>query len=76
MYMHANAAHFLLVMPLVGLFETPTPMPNSIAESVTGPGKQIEPGAAGGRASSGEIPAWASPGSSGMASSRAGNSLS
>jgi ubiquinol-cytochrome c reductase cytochrome b subunit len=29
-------AHFLLVLPLLGLFERPTPMPNSIAESVLG----------------------------------------
>jgi ubiquinol-cytochrome c reductase cytochrome b/c1 subunit len=29
-------AHFLIVLPLLGLFETPTPMPNSIAESVLG----------------------------------------
>jgi ubiquinol-cytochrome c reductase cytochrome b subunit len=28
-------------MPLLGLFETPTPMPGSILESVTGPGKQL-----------------------------------
>ncbi|NEU10944.1 cytochrome b [Methylobacterium sp. BTF04] len=34
-------AHFLLVMPLVGLFETPKPMPGSILDSVTGPGKQF-----------------------------------
>ncbi|GJD82080.1 hypothetical protein GCM10007886_53430 [Methylobacterium gregans] len=34
-------AHFLIVMPLVGLFETPTPLPGSILESVTGPGKQV-----------------------------------
>jgi ubiquinol-cytochrome c reductase cytochrome b subunit len=34
-------AHFLILMPLLGLFETPSPMPNSILESVTGPGKQI-----------------------------------
>ena len=34
-------AHFLLVMPLVGLFETPKPLPGSILESVTGPGKQV-----------------------------------
>jgi quinol-cytochrome oxidoreductase complex cytochrome b subunit len=27
-------AHFLLVMPLVGLFETPKPLPDSIAKSV------------------------------------------
>jgi ubiquinol-cytochrome c reductase cytochrome b/c1 subunit len=40
-------AHFLVVMPLLGLFETPTPMPGSILESVTGPGKQV-PGPAGG----------------------------
>ena len=35
-------AHFLVVMPLLGLFETPTPMPGSILESVTGPGKQVQ----------------------------------
>jgi ubiquinol-cytochrome c reductase cytochrome b subunit len=29
-------AHFLLVLPLLGLFERPTPMPNSIVESVLG----------------------------------------
>ncbi|AWN36716.1 cytochrome b [Methylobacterium radiodurans] len=34
-------AHFLVVMPLVGLFETPTRLPGSILESVTGPGKQV-----------------------------------
>jgi ubiquinol-cytochrome c reductase cytochrome b/c1 subunit len=34
-------AHFLIVMPLVGLFETPTKLPGSILESVTGPGKQV-----------------------------------
>ncbi|TNC11114.1 cytochrome b [Methylobacterium terricola] len=34
-------AHFLIVMPLVGLFETPKPLPGSILESVTGPGKQV-----------------------------------
>jgi ubiquinol-cytochrome c reductase cytochrome b subunit len=34
-------AHFLLVMPLCGLFETPKPLPGSIVESVTGPGRQI-----------------------------------
>ncbi len=27
-------AHFLIVLPLLGLFETPKPLPNSIAESV------------------------------------------
>src|SRR5215212_3237486 len=41
-------AHFLIVMPLLGLFETPTPMPNSILESVTGPGKQVSAGAGAG----------------------------
>jgi quinol-cytochrome oxidoreductase complex cytochrome b subunit len=30
-------AHFLLVMPLLGLFETPKPRPASITESVLGP---------------------------------------
>jgi ubiquinol-cytochrome c reductase cytochrome b subunit len=30
-------AHFLVIMPLLGLFERPTPMPGSILESVTGP---------------------------------------
>jgi ubiquinol-cytochrome c reductase cytochrome b/c1 subunit len=30
-------AHFLVVLPLLGLFERPTPMPNSILESVMGP---------------------------------------
>ncbi len=34
-------AHFLLVMPLCGLFETPKKLPGSILESVTGPGKQV-----------------------------------
>lgn len=33
-------AHFLIVMPLVGLFETPKAMPGSILESVTGPHPQ------------------------------------
>jgi len=33
--------HFLVVMPLVGLFETPDRLPDSILESVTGPGKQV-----------------------------------
>jgi ubiquinol-cytochrome c reductase cytochrome b/c1 subunit len=28
--------HFLIIVPLVGLFETPTPMPGSILESVLG----------------------------------------
>ncbi|WP_457106405.1 cytochrome b [Methylobacterium sp. P5_C11] len=34
-------AHFLIVMPLCGLFETPKKLPGSILESVTGPGKQV-----------------------------------
>ena len=34
-------AHFLIVMPLCGLFETPKALPPSILESVTGPGKQV-----------------------------------
>ena len=37
-------AHFLIVMPLVGLFETPNRLPGSILESVTGPGKQVNSG--------------------------------
>ncbi len=38
-------AHFLIVMPLVGLFETPKPLPGSILESVTAPqaGERIRP---------------------------------
>ncbi len=35
-------AHFLLVLPLLGLFERPTPMPGSILESVLG--KQVPAG--------------------------------
>ena len=31
-------AHFLIVMPIVGLIETPSKMPRSITESVLGPG--------------------------------------
>ena len=34
-------AHFLIVMPVLGLFETPRKLPGSILESVTGPGKQV-----------------------------------
>ena len=34
-------ADWLIVMPLVGLFETPKALPGSILESVTGPGKQV-----------------------------------
>ncbi len=30
-------AHFLVILPLLGLFETPRPLPNSISESVLGP---------------------------------------
>jgi quinol-cytochrome oxidoreductase complex cytochrome b subunit len=30
-------AHFLLVMPIVGLIETPKPLPDSIAKSVLSP---------------------------------------
>ena len=32
-------AHFLIVMPLLGLFETPKPVPNSISEAVLKKGK-------------------------------------
>ncbi|TVR10737.1 MAG: cytochrome b/b6 [Salinarimonadaceae bacterium] len=32
----AYFAHFLIVLPLLGIFETPKPLPNSIAESVLG----------------------------------------
>jgi ubiquinol-cytochrome c reductase cytochrome b/c1 subunit len=31
--------HFLVIMPLLGLFETPRPRPASIAEAVLGPGE-------------------------------------
>jgi ubiquinol-cytochrome c reductase cytochrome b subunit len=31
-------AHFLVIIPLLGLFETPKPLPNSIVESVLGNG--------------------------------------
>ncbi|HYF56108.1 MAG TPA: cytochrome b/b6, partial [Salinarimonas sp.] len=31
-------AHFLVIIPLLGLFETPKPLPNSIVESVLGQG--------------------------------------
>ena len=30
-------AHFLIIMPIVGIIETPRPLPKSIAESVLGP---------------------------------------
>ncbi len=33
-------AHFLIVMPIVGLIETPKQLPHSITEDVLGPGKQ------------------------------------
>jgi len=41
-------AHFLLVMPIVGLIETPKPMPGSVAESISGkperdPGRGAQP---------------------------------
>ena len=36
---------FLVIMPLLGLIETPRPLPNSITEAVLGPGG----GGAGGR---------------------------
>lgn len=34
-------AHFILVMPLVGWFEKPKPLPHSISESVLGAGKTV-----------------------------------
>ena len=39
-------AHFLLVMPIVGLIETPKQLPRSITEDVLGPGGGIPEGAA------------------------------
>jgi ubiquinol-cytochrome c reductase cytochrome b subunit len=30
--------HFLIILPLLGLFETPRPRPASIADAVLGPG--------------------------------------
>jgi ubiquinol-cytochrome c reductase cytochrome b/c1 subunit len=40
-------AHFLVIMPLLGLFETPRPLPRSIVDSVLGPGaSRIPVGAA------------------------------
>ncbi len=44
-------AHFLIILPLLGLFETPKPLPNSIADSVLGakhglPGGALATGAA------------------------------
>ncbi len=38
--------HFLVIMPLLGLIETPTPRPASIAESVLGPDAAALPAAA------------------------------
>ncbi len=37
-------AHFLIVLPLLGLIETPRPMPNSITESVLGNGASASSG--------------------------------
>jgi ubiquinol-cytochrome c reductase cytochrome b subunit len=34
-------AYFLLIMPILGLIETPRPMPNSITDSVLGRGGQV-----------------------------------
>ena len=34
-------AYFLIILPLLGLFETPKPLPNSIAESVLRSGVPI-----------------------------------
>ena len=33
-------AHFLIILPLLGLFERPLPLPNSIVETVLGPGSK------------------------------------
>lgn len=33
-------AHFLLILPILGLIETPKPMPKSVAESITGRSSQ------------------------------------
>ena len=38
--------HFLIVMPIVGVMETPTPLPRSITESVLGSAKSVPAGAA------------------------------
>jgi ubiquinol-cytochrome c reductase cytochrome b/c1 subunit len=40
-------AHFLVIMPLIGFFEKPKPLPRSIVDSVLGPGaSRIPVGAA------------------------------
>jgi ubiquinol-cytochrome c reductase cytochrome b subunit len=39
-------AFFLIIMPIVGVIETPKPMPRSITESVLGPGGANAPAAA------------------------------
>ena len=39
-------AHFLLVMPIVGLIETPKPLPKSISASVLPSGSGVPAGAA------------------------------
>ena len=41
-------AHFLLVMPIVGLIETPRRMPGSITEAVLGGKESSDPGGGGG----------------------------
>jgi ubiquinol-cytochrome c reductase cytochrome b/c1 subunit len=33
-------AHFLVILPLLGMFEKPKPVPNSISESVLAPAKK------------------------------------
>jgi ubiquinol-cytochrome c reductase cytochrome b subunit len=35
-------AHFLIIMPIVGIIETPKTLPRSIAESVLGPSAAAE----------------------------------
>lgn len=49
-------AHFLLVMPIVGLIETPTKMPGSITEAVLGD-KASDAGSAGGGGGAQAVPA-------------------
>jgi ubiquinol-cytochrome c reductase cytochrome b/c1 subunit len=39
-------AHFLVIMPLIGFFEKPKPLPRSIVDSVLGPGASSMPLAA------------------------------
>lgn len=41
-------AHFIVVMPIIGIIETPDKLPNSISESVLGKSKSREPGMGGG----------------------------